>query len=973
METAIQQTITGTGFNVSGSLTFGSVTFGDTYNVNNAPVVDESHFHEPSLTLFEPVTWVDPPAARHILQVLSEHRLVILAGDLEDKPDCARHIALLFRQQMTTLEAKLRVLERHQGNEPQRIEPALQGEDPALLLLVDVTPAQLTVDSPGKLRRVLGLHGGYAIVTTDCGRSEWGLEGETFEARLWFDLSWKKYYGRELLVEFLQRQLDSLPEGLLPEPSAERVLGEGLPLPAVVEHLRSPAQVNDFAQALVRLDDRSPASIQQLAMSLGGDDQAIRSWYRRFDPRDQLLVLGLTLFDGLPEEMLFAGLELLVETIWRDADPLLPQFDYRDLPRLSAYFKPSMSEGRLRIECTSHEVRERILRVIWNDQRRRLLAALPALTALIRRSVADAVLGRTRPESVEPGAADSPSKVSAKEQSDLRFSTGETHLLHTALVKSLSLIGRLSFEVVEPYFLDLATDSSPSVRQLATRALSTWRDQGHEEQLFSRLRTWWAVACDYDYEDPRLERIDRPGEDPRASMRSAVALVVGHAARFDRPNRLAPQLHELLQALVGDKAPAVRAALESSTLPGVVAWHFRQVEGLLRTKVLTSDAVIAPVAKGAAEACWMRPEESLAILDGWRMAAKADRRPTSPLVRDRLLATVALTLGYIRCDPTRDILSPEAIGSRLRSMLAEETNPYVRQLTFFAIELQAVRNFELVSLILQDLLSRISIGDRAAAVEVFVRTYLHQRQRLPGGDFQIEIGGGSYGIWLAAVRPLTKIEALLYSWVLDDTRAVAQQLAVDVFEAMAETAVERAEARLHDARAAQRQTAAPPLNSTGANPGRQVHALPLLGRLAVFLAAPRKKRVRELLRAPLAELVVVRNRVTAPRTSLTSESLRPSTPLKGDLRTEGLLKRWSAVSNDATKAVARHLQRALALYRWRWGIVAGALVLVLAIVWGSWRLYQHVSQSRSQSVATQAKEPRSRASSPVAPVGEDHD
>jgi len=115
---------------------------------------------------------------------------------------------------------------------------------------------------------------------------------------------------------------------------------------------------------------------EQLAR-LGDDDQSIGQWYRQFDSRYQLLVLGLTLFDGLPDGILFTGLELLVEKIWRSSDPAIPQFDYGDLVHCAAYFKKiETQEGSTRIRSTSQERRNQILRLVWEQQRRRLLACV---------------------------------------------------------------------------------------------------------------------------------------------------------------------------------------------------------------------------------------------------------------------------------------------------------------------------------------------------------------------------------------------------------------------------------------------------------------------------------------------------------------------------------------------------------------------------------------------------------------------
>lgn len=908
----------------------------------NNQVLSNPQFFEPSLDDYAPDRWVSHPQACELAQLLWEQRLVFLAGDLDEKTDCARHLAFLLRKKREGVGATLQVQERCRGKEPQRIETVLEGKG-AVVLLLDFTPRQM-VYTVGELRRLLRAHDSYAILTTESSRAEW--EGAGIDPQMWRELSWETYYGEEPLTELLWQALASsneLPSGLLPESVEGRLLVEGLPIATAVQTLRTPARVQALVQWLLTTKGGVTAdTIKEQLSQMSGDAQGIVRWYREFEARDQLLVLGLTLFDGLPDDLLFAGLERLVAETWRASDPNLPQFDYHDLPRFATYFKQIESEeGFFRIQCASRERRQQILELAWRFQRRRLLAALPALTELTRDWAADAAT----PDPKEParlattGAIHVPGPQDGEEKRrGLRLSKSGTEQVHQALVESLSLIGLLSIDVVKPYFLDLVADRSPSVRSLAARALSAWRD-GHDTQFLSLLGSWWAAGSTYESDDPLLARLS--ALDPRAVVRSAVALVVGYAARFDRPNRLAPELHRLLTQLVDDKDAQVKGTLAESTLWLAVAWHFRQLEPLLRAKVLKDGALLPAVAFGAAAACSMRPEESFAILDGWRTAAKADRRKSSPVLRERMLAAVALTYGYLTCDETVELLSPRAVGARLRAMLAEETNPFVRHYVFFAIELQAVRSFELVAPILQDLLSHISLADRPAAVEVFVRTYLAQRQRLPGGDRRILIGDRSFGVWTdASQRPLTEVEAALYSWILDDSVPIGQQLAVDIFEALGETALERRESRLPPAwRVAELDRGGEDLERKA----KIVRRLPWLGWMAVFLAAPRKSRVRAILRPLLAEVVAVQARTSAPRAVVSSEVDRPIQAEKPSLRASALLARWRGVPNEATKAVARHLQRARSVYRWRWGIVLATILAVAALYKGAVLIYERLT------------------------------
>ncbi len=914
---------------------------GGNLHIGDVRLLADSQYFEPPLLRFAPGEWIDPPGAGALVDILVEQRLLILAGELEDKSECAKHLAYLLRQRLTESSGVgVQVRERFHGQDPQQIETAFHETDATIVLLVEVSPRQIVGYAPSKLRNLLRESRAYAIITTDNPREEWEVE-----AQLYVELSWETYYGREGLERYLVRLLldadEPLPDDLLPEGPEGLLLCSRIPLAMAVQSLKIPDNVSDFARWL--LSARPPWTEDEIEAELarrGGDPEARACrWYRELTPRDQLLALGLTLFDGLPDSLLFAGVELLVASAWRDLDPLLPHFDYQDLERFSAYFKRSDDGGgTFRMQCGSRERRRQILRAAWSLQRRRLLSTLPALTDMIRATAA--AEGEDSPAPEATGAQGRREEAAAVASRALDRAGTATLQLDQALVESLSLISLLSIEVVKPHYLELAADPSDSVRQLIARALSTWR-QDHEADLFALLEDWWTVSHRYESGsgDALLDRLARTKSDPRSAVRIAVALTTGFAARFDRANRLAPRLYQLLVELIDERDSAVRSALVQSTLPIMVAWHFRQLEPLLRTRVLLADDLMPAVAYGAAEACSLRPEESLALLDSWRAAARAERRRgtrENALLAERLLATVALTYGYIRCEDTKNLLSPAAICAKLRAILVEEGHPFVRHYAFHAIEQQAVRNYEAVALLLQELVSKITLKDRPTVVGVFTRTYLNQRQLLPGGEDRVDVDGESYGVWAESSRPLTLIEASLYGWLMDDSSPIAQQLAVDVFEALAETPLEKEERRWLLAR---RPSLASPrlVSATSSLSAPQLHALSGLGRMAVFLAAPRKKSVRSILEPLLAEFVVLQH--------------RPMDPARRGALRALLLARWRGVSNDATRAITSYLERALGFYRWRWGLVFAALVLTLSLYSGSRALIHHLSQPSPVPIA----------------------
>ena len=976
-------------------LTFGAIggsVFYQEQHINrqHAPAVAQGQFFPIRLEDYSTRRWVDPPQAQELVQLLEEHHLLILAGALDEKKDCADH---LVHQLCLRLETKGRgkptVLEKCSGRDPQKIETALDEEEPKILILPDLSPRQIVGQTLVTLRSLLRAHRSYAVLTTENSREDWGIVAGSLDAQLWRELSWETYYGVPLLSRFLRQQLlDSdkkVPKPVLEHPDPLRLITD-ISLDDAVKQLRTPSRVHHFCEWLFHAKEPvSKEAIEECLAELQGDDQGVARWYGQFDPRYQLLILGLILFDGLPDEIIFTGLELLVKNTWRSSDPSIPQFDYGDLVQCSAYFKKVESEqGPTRIRSISQERRHCILKLVWNNQRRRLLLALPVLREMIRISVTaaepdeaeDAPLD-TAPEAQAGNGAAAQRQAAGRA---LSRSAEDTLQLHQALVDSLGLISRLSPQVVEQHFLDLAADPFESVQRLAARALSTWRDDGHEQELLTLLLGWWREACEIWNTDSRIAHLGNRGDDPFAAVRAAVAFTVGYAARFDRENQLASPLYELLMKVLEDRNPRVKKAA-AQALELAVAWHFRQLEPLLRMRVLHSDDFMDAVARGAAEACSLRTEETIAVLDHWRALARTEKRHSAPnriSPRERLIATVALTYGDIRADRGDWPLGPEILCANLQSILMEEVHPFVRRHAFAAIEKQALQNFELVVRLLQDLLSQIQLRDRPAVVEIFVKTYLYQRQRLNGGDRKLEIAGRSYQVWMESARPLTELEATLYGWLLDSSHPIVQQLAVDVFDRLGKTSLEIGERRMRARRPLPVKSPALP-GGVDQRPQPQLRPLPILGWLAVFCVAPRKPLVRATLQPLLAEVISLQPLPVPPFISQpAARAAEPSPPVELPRPPiDALLQRWNGVPNDATKAVAHLLGRAFSLYRWRWTILTLILLAALGTYYGTpaayhWVLdYQARAATQSPSPAVQNAQPRSTSDTIPAPATSD--
>jgi hypothetical protein len=965
-------------------------------------VVQETLFFEPDLKDVEPPGWTTTPKAEGLAHALMTDHLIVLAGQgLDDKTMVARHLAWLLRQQ---LPGEIRVREWYRSSDPQKIETAFHETATTILLLPQVQPHHIG-HRLYELHRLLQSRLNYAVITTDCTRAEWGIRSGSPEESAWHEVSWETYYGRPFLTETLLLELTRirgrLPDWLPRDLHTGSLLVEGLTLEETAARLRQPDRIRQLCLWL-RTEEATPRALLEQLDQLGGDRTAIFHWYRQLERTDQLFALGLVLFDGLPDDQIFAAVEYLVDEAWRRTDPNLPLFDYRDLDRLSAFFHLTKAgDDGERIEVPSRQKRGAILRAAWELQRRRLLAVVPAMTRLIKQLSPPAPRPAETTESKKESPASwrsqlaevgPPSKTTpkdkrtgksekkaaeAKEDADSwRFTQGpdrelfssprRIEQLQRSVIESLSQIGLLSFEAVEASFLELAVDGSVEVQTVVAKALAAWRGEGHHEELFRVLRAWWEAGCRTTL-PKALEKRKAEGANLLAAIRATVALAIGYALQYDPPDRLAPELLGLVEVVVKDGHPAVRQRVLELTLPLAAASHPQQLEALLRDRVGQDQEQMYAIAFGVAMAFTLHPFGTLRVIAGWRLMVRGagPKEPGDRTItpRDRLLSAVALAYGYIRCDQGQDLLTTQHVVAELRSIFTTENHPFVRTHALIATGLQALHDFEPVAPMLMELISEITLADRINVVSVFVRAYLKQRGQLSGGDGELEVGGKTYQIWTRSPRPLTPIETSLYSWLRDEDHPVARQVAALTFAAFAATELERKERDFGAEQEPSPGPNAPTVFRVAPNP-RRLRRLPFFGHLAVFFAAPLQKSARRLIRPVMAEMIdIERDPQRGSLEAALAAASRGSAPSPDNrLSPAGtpfvwtVFDRWRANDDQEVQGLASSARKAFDLFRWRWVFVLTAVFCsVLVMNWMDWRWSQRNPWSLEETLAIQQR------------------
>lgn len=939
---------------------FNTVRFHSHIQVDGDAV--EVHFSEANLEDVQPPEFESPPIADRIIKSLANLRLVVLGGlGVDDKSLLARHLAWRLQDQLRSedpLGKDLPVKEWNPPREALDIEDVLRKlESPTILLLRDARPYLLGHDLR-RLHAAVCQHEHHAIVITEATAAQWNVRQGEPEAHFWWSPRTEDIYEPDYLVQVLRLRLhdvrDRLPRNLLQRGQGEREAPffARLTMQDVAIRLRTPHSIRSFVHLLCSMQEIEEDQLNCLLEQFRGDEQGIRAWYRNLDTRQQILVLALAMFDGLFDDQLFAALESVVTSAWRGRDPTFVQFDYHEMINLDSRFQGTGPAREIRrIESRSSDLRPVLLDSAWEYHRRLLLTALPVLTGLLTRSItripgrrgwsnrwssgltqsADELLGEEYEESLEFSRA--PQADTAASQEEARLSGWQPHGLDRelfgspirtnqicrAVAATLSDIGRISFNSVEPFLLDIAGSRRKELRAIVAASLAEWhsRKSTLNKDLFRALSEWHDEAC--------RRSPPKDDKDKLARIRGTVALTLSFAAQYDSFNEMSPGMIPLLEKLVADRHPIVREVLREETLPLIVGMHPRQLEQFLWHKVLPYVDLMGGVARGLAAACALQSEVALSILDQWFARSRSDRAASipngAPRTRELTLATVILAYGNLNFEQIRDRQLPGKVFERLRSVLADENHQFVRRSVLWAAMLQARRNFTKVSTLVQELSGEIVLDERAELIQDLTELYLEQRARLRRGEDVVVIGSRSYQVWPWSPRPFTEIETILYNWVRDDRQPVAQQLAFECLASFLSTPLDQKERELAVPRQvsgpelASLTSLSPPVAVTAPVPPIRVYlrAPSFFGLLAIWFATRGEPARRAVVRTLFPELVHW------------SESPGREASLR-------LLDRWQAFTDPDFQRVAILLGKVFLLFQKRRFYTFGAIFLSLLLL-----------------------------------------
>ena len=314
--------------------------------------IDQTCFFIPQLRQYNPKNYISPPFGSTVADEIIDSRLIILSDNstIVQNIELARHIAWHVQFKLSKNENDLVVQEHIQTpNTPQPLDELcdeentdltfpvkewksesmrnnligllLDEDESTLFILPDFEP-QYVRYKPDDLQDIAKSKNHYIVAISAVPVVAWKLPPGQ-QKKYWRDWTAEEF-GTPFFIKHLRKSLKQS-QSKLPEPLLERdwdsdeFLAENLSLKEVAEQLHTRDQINLFVEKICQEKARNYDDMQNVIRRLKREDKQanLRSVFFRLDHRTQLLVLALTMFDGLFDDQIFGALDQLVKGAWR--------------------------------------------------------------------------------------------------------------------------------------------------------------------------------------------------------------------------------------------------------------------------------------------------------------------------------------------------------------------------------------------------------------------------------------------------------------------------------------------------------------------------------------------------------------------------------------------------------------------------------------------------------------------------------
>ncbi|MBP0020543.1 MAG: hypothetical protein J7647_23685 [Cyanobacteria bacterium SBLK] len=752
----------------------------------------------------------------NLIKKVSRERMLILSGDIGSNQqtillNIAYLLAYKFHQNISvSTKTNITIKQWKNSSTQQVVDLYLELRDtqnPTIFILTEIEPKQINgssgLEQASNEIKKSGNH--YILIGTAYNFVNWHL-GE--EARKFFPkLKVEEIYDRDRLNHYF---IEKLKENNLLEKFEKTRKQE-----QIIEQLNTPRIIDRFIELFrqgVEINNKSQTEsidIDEILIIVKSDKQFIRKlYYEILNERERLLALGLSFFNDLFEDQLFAALERVVEEVWQKRDPSFQALDYYDLDRLQEnYFEltpnnfyedfsekfkvvqPEFYKIDLRsIRILSFENRQMLFKIAWESHRRQILTALKVLVSLVKESVQR-------------------NRKNFQGEWELYENAMKREKLRNAIAETLSDIGSISssaISAIQGALFQLATDKNVNVRYVAAQAIARWYDpqNRHEIETLRTLQRFYGRALERDNISQELELEDYIG--------ATVAVTLGEIIfYYYNEEKLDNKFYNWLEELSESEAPYIQWYFGYHTLQDVVPRYLkdRKVQELLKK-----------IAKKDPKLLYPELPYSTNELISLSLAVAYKYSHNRKLVRDilnewyrgdsssGLLRAIALTYGFLNYN-NQNIITIQDGMLRLEDILLKSKNyPYlfpfwksekelvqssktsVRSAVISSVNQLILRYFNQVEPQLKNLVKQLTKYERKSLIETLTDVYRNQIEETESTENQIN-KKSKYLVWKYIERyPLTEVELAMNNWAKYEDNPSAQQISIQALVSFAKVA-----------------------------------------------------------------------------------------------------------------------------------------------------------------------------------------
>lgn len=717
-------------------------------------------------------------------------RVLVIAGNHEDKADITLHIAELIREHFSD-QARVSIYEWGQTSS-NRLLASIRGDGEQDYkstfnnIKVFILPRLLPQHISNDLQELWesAQHGqSYVLAYTDVPYQRWVMPSH-LHTNVWWEPGMEIFQSKDIttfVVRDLQRKQIALDRDLVLDLYAQIHAG-----------IKTISRAKELICILV--SESKPLIHENICQAIEKTNRdrkiLLKKWFLDdLNQHDQFLVIGITLFKGLFIDQFFAILERVIANVWQKREPSLRASDHGDLMKFGNYCKTSsvsytdQSNDRL-VELIQRDDGRVLLALAWESHQRQIVSALEEVAGIVKQFI----------------------KKNFVSPSDLELfgSRIKTNKLRSCFKQTLVEIGliypRESINSIQNILLSLAQNESYEIKNITAETLSDWYNYDESQQqvleIFKRF---------YDYSGNSayfsgLEIETESESSLQDNARSTVAIALGYAIAANEPGLLSSDLYKWLEKIAKSDSKTVLAHFESHTLRYTIDQHFADEKIQLFLKKIAQinlqdypdydlgKAVATNLARKYSESENLQECKAiLELLSIWVKEAESQYPKNIPYKgsqQDYLLRTVALTYGEISINPkNRDFDNQKALD--LLSYIVLDRKPrhsLVRESINIAICARAKKELPTIEHALRDLLGLLTINFQEILLSSLKEAYLEQRKQLKDGETKYK----DFPVWIDTKRPLTFTEIVLLRWLDDEKHPIAQKFATRAFIKFAE-------------------------------------------------------------------------------------------------------------------------------------------------------------------------------------------